>query len=343
MMAGLNRLSIPMGELVVSALLLVVGMSLLLARSVSRAWAVAIATTAVVAASWSATLELVDNVSRSTALAAATVLVASAVFFIVVTLCRQRQLDPPLLPVRAVGLVVVLLVVVDRVAAALSWFERDAVAAAALGLLEVPVLTLVLVGLATLLWPRRRRVLGELGIERRKTVWHWVALALALLAIPYGSVAIRNPFYEPRAPRGDDARRVVSSVLFDTYRAFNLRDEEEVFDRLADSVTGDLVEDLYLDSRRRLNAGTRQGTEITVREVSVLEIGEPTQWVPGTDAVAYDCRWVVTSRVRHMQHIHHRQNIYDGVLALTVDGDRWKISYVDLTSEDRVLVSGRPA
>jgi hypothetical protein len=301
-----------------------------------------IATTAVVASSWSATLELVDNVSRSTALASASVLVSTAVFFIVATLCRQRQPDPTALTARVVGLVVVLLVGVDRLAAAWSWFEREAVTAAALGVLRVPLPALLLVALAALLWPRRRRVLGELGIERRRTVWHWAALALALLVIPYGTIAIRNPFPEPQAPRGDDARRVVSSVLLDTYRAFNLRDEEEVFDRLADSVSGDLVDDLYLDSRRRLNAGTREGTEVTVREVAVVEIGEPTQRVAGTDAVAYDCRWVVTSRVRHLQHIHHRQNIYGGVLTLTVDGDRWKIAGVDLTSEDRVLLSGQP-
>ncbi|MGD8439857.1 MAG: hypothetical protein PVG53_04935 [Holophagae bacterium] len=342
MMAGLNHLSIPLGELVVPALLLVVGSSLLLARPASRAWALAIGTVAVVASSWSATLELADNVSRSTALAAATVLVATAVFFIAASLCRQRPLDPTAPPVRVVGLVVVLLVGVDRLAAAWSWFEREAVTAAALGLLKVPLPALVLVGLSALLWPRRRRVLGELGIERRRTVWHWAALAAALLVIPYGTIAIRNPLHEPHAPRGDDARRVVSSVLFDTYRAFNLRDEEEVFDRLADSVTGDLVEDLYLDSRRRLNAGTRQGTEVTVRDVEVVEIGEPTQPVAGTNAVSYDCRWVVTSRVRHLQHIHHRQNIYGGVLTLTVDGDRWKIADVDLTSEDRVVVAGRP-
>jgi hypothetical protein len=79
-----------------------------------------------------------------------------------------------------------------------------------------------------------------------------------------------------------------------------------------------------------------------VREVAVVEIGEPTQRVAGTDSVAYDCRWVVTSRVRHLQHIHHRQNIYGGVLTLTVDGDRWKIADVDLTSEDRVLLSRQP-
>jgi hydrogenase/urease accessory protein HupE len=338
---GLARMSLPLAELVVPALLLVVGLSLALARPLPRGWAVAIAGLSIVTASWTASLALVDSVSRSTGLAVAGVLVATAVFFAAVTVCRQVRLDSATVAARTAGLAVVLLVGVDRAAAALVWFEREAATAAALGLLRLPLLALGLVGLAVLLWPRRRRVLGELGIERRRPIWHWAALAAALIAVPYGTIAVRNPFHEPRAPRGDDARRVVSSVLFDTYRAFNLSDEEEVFDRLAESVTGDLVEDLYLDSRRRLNAGTREGTEVTVREVAVVEIGEPTQRAAGTDAVAYDCRWVVTSRVRHLQHIHHRQNIYGGVLTLIVDGDRWKIADVDLTSEDRVVIPGR--
>jgi hypothetical protein len=87
-------------------------------------------------------------------------------------------------------------------------------------------------------------------------------------------------------------------------------------------------------------AGTRQGTEVTVREVSVTEIGEPVVAKAGSREVTYDCRWVVTSRVRHLQHIHHRRNIYGGTLTLTVDGDRWKIAGVELASEDRIVVSG---
>ena len=73
--------------------------------------------------------------------------------------------------------------------------------------------------------------------------------------------------------------------------------------------------------------------------MEVLDIGEPVE--TGTGAIAYDCRWVVTSRVRHLQHIHHRRNVYTGVLTLTVDGGRWKIARVDLTSEDRVVIPGQ--
>jgi hypothetical protein len=231
--------------------------------------------------------------------------------------------------------------VVGRVVDYRRWWEDVVATDAALGLLRIPLLAMALVVVAVMLWPRRRRVLDALGVRRRSTVVHWLVLGLAFLVVPYGAVTVRRPFYELHAPRDEDARRVAEAVLSDTYHAFNLTDESELYDRLAASVTGELVDDLYLDSRRRLTAGTRQGAEVTVRDVEVLDIGAPADTSTPTGAFAYDCRWVVTSRVRHLQHIHHRRNIYTGVLTLTVDGGRWKIARVDLTSEDRVVIPGQ--
>jgi len=335
---GLARVALPAGEVVVPGALLGVGLVLCSGRRMRRAPAISLATFAVVVSSWWGTQAMVDNLSRSTGLAVGLVVCAAAMCFIVATLVAQWEPGAASRAARAVGFGLTMLVCADRAAAAWRWVEGEAAVAAALGLVPLPVLSMALIGFAAILWPRRRRVLDELGIDQRRPVRHWAVLGAALLAIPYGTVAVENPFHEPAAPSGDDAGRVAASVLFDTYRAFNLTDEDEVFDRLADSVTGDLVENLYLDSRRRLNAGTREGTEVTVRDVAVLEIGEPLEEAAGSGAFAYQCRWVVTSRVRHLQHIHHRQNVYGGRLTLVADGDRWKIAGIDLTSEDRVVV-----
>ena len=48
--------------------------------------------------------------------------------------------------------------------------------------------------------------------------------------------------------------------------------ETELYETLSQSATGDLVGDLYLDNRRRLTAGTREGAEVAVRDVSVAEV-----------------------------------------------------------------------
>ena len=155
--------------------------------------------------------------------------------------------------------------------------------------------------------------------------------------LPYGTVRIANPFYEPDAPRGERARRVLTSVLSDTYHAFNIEDEGELYDRLAESVSDELVDDLYLDSRRRLTAGTREGAQVAVRDVRVVEIGDPDAGAGDRD-FAYECSWRVVARVSHLKHVHHRQNLYRGILTLRADDDRWKISGLELLSEDRSVV-----
>jgi hypothetical protein len=40
--------------------------------------------------------------------------------------------------------------------------------------------------------------------------------------------------------------------------------------------------------------------------------------------------------------VHHRQQIYSGVLTLKADQGRWKIAGVELHSEDRVVLPWEP-
>lgn len=339
---GLLAGPLPLGTLLVVGSLMLLGLALAAGRILPARWAIVVAGVATVAHGWSTGRELLENVSRATGSAVGAVLAASCVLYATVT--AVRDLRPGSLPrwVRVLGAGVTLVATLWRLAEYRAWFEDRVATEAALGLIRVPLLAFLLVVIAALVWPRRRRVLSELGVESRPRVAHWLLLGGAFLLVPFGTVAVRNPWFEPHAPRGNDARRVVSRVLSDTYHAFNVTDEDELYDRLAGSVTEELVDDLYLDSRRRLTAGTREGAEVTVRDVSVLEIGEPVDAAASGRGFAYDCKWVVTARVRHLQHVHHRQNIYNGMLTLQIDGDRWKIAHVDLTSEDRVVLPWTP-
>ena len=239
--------------------------------------------------------------------------------------------------VRALAVLFVALSLFSRFGEYGAWFDRELATEAALGWIRIPLLALVLLIGAAFLWPRRSRVARELGMERNPRTGHWFALGLALFFLPYGTVRIANPFYEPDAPRGESARRVLTSVLSDTYHAFNIEDEGELYDRLAESVSDELVDDVYLDSRRRLTAGTREGAQVAVRDVWVVEIGDPDAGAGDRD-FAYECSWRVVARVSHLKHVHHRQNLYRGILTLRADDDRWKISGLELLSEDRSVV-----
>ena len=135
--------------------------------------------------------------------------------------------------------------------------------------------------------------------------------------------------------------QILKNLLTNTYTAFNLKDEEDLYQKLSESVGNDLVEDLYLDSRRRLTSGVRKGSEVTVQEVRVLKVSDPLEGAGVSDEFSYKVEWVVTARVRHLQHLHRRKNKYSGVLKIRVDDGNWKIEQVDLESEERTIVPER--
>lgn len=247
---------------------------------------------------------------------------------------RRRRLD---VAVRVFGLATAVLAVLWRVAEYRDWIGDEVAVGATTGLLHLPVLTIILVLTALLVWPRRRRF-QPAGVRRRAPV-HWGLMMAALFTLPLGGCAMHNPFYSPRTPTAAEARSIMRVLLSDTYMAFNVADEGEAFDRLARNLSEDLVPGVYLDSRRRLTAGTRKGAEVTVKDVRVMSVGDPSGSGSGDGTFTYPCKWVVTARVKHWQHIHDRQNEYVGALTIRLENDRWKIDDLELSSEEREVVS----
>ena len=210
------------------------------------------------------------------------------------------------------------------------WFSPFA-ADWAMAKLRIPFLSLVT--LALLVW----------GLVRIKRVHVRFAAAgclllMALALLPYGVSRTSVPFLSPGVPSPQQAQMIIEPMLSEIYHAFNLNDESETYDRLAEQVTGDLVTDIYLDSRRRMVAGTREGASVEVRQVVVEDVGAP--WTTEADYPAYPCRWTVTAKVTHWQHSHQRRNVYEGDLRLAVENDRWKLVALDLRSEEREVVPG---
>jgi hypothetical protein len=230
-----------------------------------------------------------------------------------------------------------LLAVLWRFAEYRDWMGGEVAVEATMGLFRLPVLTIILALAALLVWPRKRRF--QPSVARRALPTHWCLVLVALFTVSVAGVSVRNPFYTPRAPTAAEARPIMAMLLTDTYLAFNLPDEDAAFDRLAHNLSENLVAGVYLDSRRRLTAGTRKGAEVTVKDVSVMSVEAPSAFDSGDGSFTYPCKWVVTARVKHWQHIHDRQNIYVGTLTIRVENDRWKISHLELLSEEREILS----
>jgi len=208
----------------------------------------------------------------------------------------------------------------------------------AMGFIQIPWLSLLLLMAAWLAWPRYRSIHKKMKVQRRYPVASLSLLTLALLLLPYGLKA-ENPWYSPHAPGKEEASKIIHQLLSHTYTAFNLKDEDELFTELSESVSGELIDDLYLDSRRRLNVGLREGAEVKVEEVEIINIGNQPEGNFTKEGYIYPAEWVVTARVKHLQHIHFRQNRYTGSININREKEQWKISGIILKSEDRSILA----
>jgi hypothetical protein len=172
---------------------------------------------------------------------------------------------------------------------------------------------LALVGAAQ--WARRRS--GALAVA--------TAAAVLLSA---------GAFWASREASLSDERagEVVSGLLHNVYRAFDFRDEETIYDTLAHSVTGDLLTETYLETRRGLELASQGGARAKVQEIEMLEVASESQ---GTGFRA-TCTWNVAASVGHWGHIHQRRNQYIAELTVEPVDGVWKITGLELIEEQRL-------
>ncbi|MGB5190316.1 hypothetical protein, partial [Robiginitalea sp.] len=165
-----------------------------------------------------------------------------------------------------------------------------------------------------------------------------VLLILALLWLPI-HLNIRNPWYSADKMDSGVVHDLMESKLLNTYTAFNLSEEEELFERLSQNLDEDLLDHVYLDSRRRLTMGLRDGSTVTVKEVLLGELGDVIDSDYATEELRYPATWTVTAQVKHLKHIHYRKNKYTGTVGLKSVDNTWKISEITLISEDREVIA----
>ncbi|SMF97441.1 hypothetical protein SAMN02949497_0470 [Methylomagnum ishizawai] len=131
------------------------------------------------------------------------------------------------------------------------------------------------------------------------------------------------------------AAETLAALLHNAYRAFALRGEEAAYDRLAKSLDGELLADIYLQQRRALLRQTDGlGGEGRVDRIELLQ--SDIQAVPGGGYVA-DARWIAHGTVSHWGHGHERHNLYSARLSLNPGADGgWKITALDFQGGQRL-------
>lgn len=162
-----------------------------------------------------------------------------------------------------------------------------------------------------------------------------VLMAGAMLAYPYAQVSVSRPAVLIADMNNVEAKATLQSLLKNVYRAFDFREEEDVYDKLALSASGDLLADIYLQNRKSFAVQKAGGAQAKVKDVEILEV-DAQRLEDKALAYAVNAKWTASGTVGHWGHIHVRRNYYDAVITVEGIKGRWKITALEILEEKRV-------
>ncbi len=164
-------------------------------------------------------------------------------------------------------------------------------------------------------------------------------LVLAFLVSSIVRVNLPNPLQRVSMPSDTQALGIFESLHANVYRAFDYTREEDIYDVLAQSVDGALLNDLYAQIYKSLVLRFSGGAVCKVARVEILEatLEEKTWGGRGREHVlTVNCHWRVQGIVEHWEHLHRRINEYQARFTLSPRGGEWKICDIDITRQERV-------
>ena len=208
----------------------------------------------------------------------------------------------------------------------------DAITAKTTNQIDLPLPSLLLCLVSVVLYGLRRRdtLLGPFYV-----VILSLLLVAALVVWPFGRIAVHNPFVAPYQLAQAQAVSILHGLLQNIYRAFDFRAEADVYDKLAVSVTGDLITDIYLQSRKRLAVEAQGGAQAKVESVELLEV-TPVGAPDAEQRLKFRCTWRIAGSVGHWGHTHWRRNQYEALITIQPIERTWKIVALNLLDEWRL-------
>jgi hypothetical protein len=160
---------------------------------------------------------------------------------------------------------------------------------------------------------------------------------IARIQIPLGRA--------PEIPE-EEADAIFARVHANIYGAFRFREESVIYDALAVSTDGDLLQDVYLQIQRGLKMQEQGGAVSHIRQIEIIHGQRQTVASGLGDAgdaqgFTYRCRWNVAGTVEHWGHVHERTNQYEALFTLKPIDGVWKVTKMELLDEQRLRFETR--
>lgn len=198
----------------------------------------------------------------------------------------------------------------------------------------IPVVPIVIVviggGVLLMLWKQDRR--GR---------WPVLAATIALSVLAWRFVEV-GITYEPDVdvPSDAEALSIFESLHRNIYRAFDYTDEGAVYDALAQSVDGAMLEKIYNDVYQSLimrdqNGAVSKVVNVEMRSMALMPM-------PDDDAARAEhayrvrCQWRVDGLVTHYGHSHARTNAFEAIYTLAPVNDSWRIVDAEILQQQRI-------
>ena len=185
---------------------------------------------------------------------------------------------------------------------------------------------------------KQRLSSGKIGLTVGLAV---VLIAGSILLYPFLKVSVARPSVMAPEMSDEKAAAVLESLLKNIYRSFDFREEEDVYDRLATSVSGDLLSNIYLQNRRSLVVTQAGGAQARVKTVNIQDV-DVSPLKDRTLGLLFHAKWAALGTVGHWGHIHTRENLYNANITVEPVDGAWKITDLVLLEERRIDPYAKP-
>jgi len=180
-------------------------------------------------------------------------------------------------------------------------------------------------------------VLSLLPMARRRgIVLCTVALMVgALCGHALGQLPVYDKVFNQNTPSKAEAAKILQGLMLNTYRAFMLQKDEDIYDTLARSVSGDFLSEVYLQNRENMRMRDPDGAMAIIHQLDIKSIDSMVQKKDGSIGIV--ANWDVYGSVHHQKHVHYRCNTYKAQVIIKPTENYWKIVKIQLLDEQRVL------
>lgn len=209
-----------------------------------------------------------------------------------------------------------------------------------LGSLWIPLGSLLciiaLLTVACWLW-HRHRAKKPTGLQTGLIV---VLLAISFFSQPYLKIPLNRPAFLAGELSSEQTTELLQVLLKNVYRAFDFREEDDVYDKLALSVDGDLLEAVYLQNRKSFSVQKAGGAQAKIKSVEIIS-ATASRLNDNSLGYAIQAKWTALGTVGHWGHLHQRKNLYDAIVNVEDINGVWKITAMEIVEEQRVAPSSK--